>query len=269
MRLFREYLIVGGMPASVLAYISKDIKSFDASQFEKELILKLYRSDIMKIDRKYRSRVISIYDQIPSLLTRHEKRVVFSEIEKGSRAEQYAESFFWLEDSMIANIAFNTSDPEIGLSLNEDRTYAKCYMGDTGLLLSHTFDENDEVDKDLYKELFLGRLSVNEGMFFENMIAQMLVTSGHKLFFYIHYDKAAKRNDIEIDFLLSNESKTNFKVYPLEVKSSKNYTATSYEKFKIKFGNRISKSFIVHPKNLIVNENETRLPPYMLFLLCN
>ena len=267
MRLFREYLIVGGMPASVLAYISKDIKSFDASQFEKELILKLYRSDIMKIDRKYRSRVISIYDQIPSLLTRHEKRVVFSEIEKGSRAEQYAESFFWLEDSMIANIAFNTSDPEIGLSLNEDRTYAKCYMGDTGLLLSHTFGENDEVDKDLYKELFLGRLSVNEGMFFENMIAQMLVTSGHKLFFYIHYDKAAKRNDIEIDFLISKGSRTKNKIYPIEVKSSENYSYKSLLKFIDKYKSRIGGAYVIHPRNYSQKDGITFLPCYMAFLL--
>lgn len=97
----------------------------------------------------------------------------------------------------------------------------------------------------------------------------MLRSQGRKLYFYIYYSKERHINDIEIDFLLSSESKTNFKVYPLEVKSSKNYTATFYEKFKIKFGNRISKSFFVHPKNLIVNENETRLPPYMLFLLCN
>lgn len=267
MRLFREYMIVGGMPQSVLSYISNEIRNFDDPQREKEMILRLYRSDIMKIDRKYRSRVISIFDQIPSRLTKHEKRIVFSEIEKGSKAESYGETFFWLEDSMIANMAFNTTDPEIGLSLNEDRTYAKCYMGDTGLLLSHTFDENKKIDKNLYKELFLGKLSVNEGMFFENMIAQMLTCKGHKLFFYVHYDLKARRNDIEIDFLISRGGKTRNKIIPIEVKSSEKYSCKSLLRFMEKYKNRIDGAFVIHPKNYSQKDGITFLPCYMAFLL--
>ena len=106
-------------------------------------ILSLYRSDIMKTDSAYRAKVLSIYDMIPSLLSRHEKRIVFSQIERDSSFDKFEETFFWLEDSMIANLAFSTTDLEISLSLNEDRTY----MGDTGLLLSHTFYDNEETER--------------------------------------------------------------------------------------------------------------------------
>ena len=267
LRLFREYMIVGGMPASVSAYISKEIHSFVDADFEKKLILNLYRSDIMKIDSAYRAKVLSIYDGIPSLLSQHEKRIVFSQIDKGSSFDKFEDTFFWLEDSMIANLAFNTTDPEVGLSLNEGRTYVKCYMGDTGLLLSHTFDENDETDKGLYRELFLGRLSINEGMFFENAIAQTLRASGRRLFFYTHYDKTAKRNDIKIDFIISKGSKIKNKIYPIEVKSSDTYSYRSLQRFMARYSHRIGGAYIIHPKNYAEKEGITFLPCYMVFLI--
>ncbi len=99
-------------------------------------------------------------------------------------------------------------------------TYVKCYMGDTGLLISHTFDENEISDGELYREILLGKLSVNEGMFYENVIAQMLVAAGHKLYFYTRYNEEKHRNDMEIDFILSNQSKLKYKIFPIEVKSN-------------------------------------------------
>ncbi len=95
----------------------------------------------------------------------------------------------------------------------------------------------------------------------------MLSANSIKLYFYTHYDNQNKRNDIEIDFLLSNESKLNFEIDPIEVKSSKNYTAISFDKFKSKFKNRIDKSFIIHPKNLMADEDIIRYPAYMTFLI--
>ena len=97
----------------------------------------------MKIRAQYRNRVIAIYDQIPGLLSQHEKRVVFKEVCQGSYGDQYEETFFWLSDSMISNECFLCNDPNVGLSINEKRTYVKCYLGDTGLLVSHAFDENE------------------------------------------------------------------------------------------------------------------------------
>ncbi len=127
--------------------------------------------------------------------------------------------------------------------------------------------ENEIADNALYREILLGRLSINEGMFFENTIAQMLVASGHKLYFYTHYNTEKHRNDIEIDFLLSNNSKLKYKLYPIEVKSSERYSTISLERFKEKFHERIGGSYVIHPKNLKVENSIIYLPAYMTFCL--
>lgn len=266
MLLFRQYMIVGGMPKSVLAYVEHD-RDFAKSDKEKRDILTLYRDDMMKIKSGYRSNVLAIFDQIPAFLTKSERRVVMSKIVKGATFPKYHDTFFWLSESMIANECFNCSDPNVGLSLNEDRTYVKCYMGDTGLLISHTFDENEISDGALYREILFGKLSTNEGMFFENAIAQMLVAAGHKLYFYVHYNERKHRNDIEIDFILSNNSKLKYKIYPIEVKSNNSYSTSSLNKFCEKYHPRIGESYVIHPKNLNVKGNVIYIPAYMTFCL--
>ncbi len=266
MLLFRQYMIVGGMPKSLSAFIENN-RDFAKADMEKRDILTLYRNDIMKIKSAYRSSVVSIFDQIPAFLSKSERRVIMSKIEKGASFPKYHDTFFWLSDSMIANECFNCSDPNVGLSLNEDRTYVKCYMGDTGLLISHTFDENEISDGELYREILFGKLSVNEGMFYENVIAQMLVAAGHKLYFYTHYNEEQHRNDIEIDFLLSNNSKLKYKIYPIEVKSKDKYTTKSLERFKDKFHQRIGCNYVIHPKNLKVEKDTIYIPAYMAFCL--
>ena len=217
MMLFKQFMLVGGMPKAVEKYIDND-RNFYLADVEKRNILSLYRADINKIDREYCSKVLSIFDQIPGFLSNHEKRVLLSSIEKNSTYPMYEESFFWLGDSMIVNECFNSNDPNIGLSLYEERTMIKYYMGDTGLLVSHTFDESELKGENLYKQILYDKLSINEGMIFENAIAQCLVSNGHRLFFYTNYNKEKKRNDIEIDFLLSNGNKNKQKIYPVEVK---------------------------------------------------
>lgn len=266
MLLFKQYMLVGGMPKPVILFIENQ-KNFTLADKEKRDILKLYREDIMKINAGYRSKVLAIFDQIPGLLSQHEKRVVFKKIQEGSYAEQYEETFFWLSDSMISNECFVCSDPNVGLSINEVRTYVKCYMGDTGLLVSHAFDENELLEDEVYKQILTGKLSMNEGMLYENIIAQMLTANGHKLYFYTHYNEEKHRNDIEIDFILSNNSKLKYKIYPIEVKSGSKYTTTSLLRFKEKFGNRIGESYIIHPKNLMVKDDIMCIPPYMVMML--
>ena len=266
MLLFKQYMLVGGMPKPVILFVDNH-KDFSAADQEKRDILKLYREDIMKINARYRSKVLAIFDQIPGLLSQHEKRVIFKKIQEGSYAEQYEETFFWLTDSMISNECFLCNDPNIGLSINEVRTYVKCYMGDTGLLVSHAFDENELLEDEVYKQILSGRLSMNEGMLYENVIAQMLTANGHKLYFYTHYNDEKHRNDIEIDFLLSNNSKLKYKIYPIEVKSGTRYTTTSLTRFKEKFRNRIGECYVIHPRNLIVKEDIVCIPPYMAMLL--
>lgn len=266
MLLFRQYMIVGGMPQSIAAFIEND-RDFSKADSEKRDILNLYRNDIMRIGAGYRSGVLAIYDQIPAFLSKSERRVIMSKIEKGATFPKYHDTFFWLSESMIANECFNCSDPNIGLSLNEDRTYVKCYMSDTGLLISHTFDENEISNEELYKEILFGKLSINEGMFYENTIAQMLVAAGHKLYFYVRYDETKHRNDIEIDFIISNNSKLKYKIFPIEVKSTDRYSTTSLDKFSIKFKERIGGCIVIHPKNLKTEDSILYIPAYMTFCL--
>lgn len=262
MLLFKQYMLVGGMPKAVEKYIDNN-RSFAAADLEKRDILSLYRDDIGKVDRAYRSKVLSIFDQIPAFLSQHEKRVRLSNIEAKSTFPMYQDTFFWLGDSMIANECFNCSDPNVGLSVNEERSAVKCYMGDTGLLVSHAFDENEIAEEGLYKQILHDKLSINEGMLFENAIAQCLVANGHKLFFYTHYSEEKHRNDMEIDFIVSNNSKTKQKIYPIEVKSGKKYTTTSLIAFSGKYSKRIGRAYIIHPKNLKVDGEIVCIPSYM------
>lgn len=266
MLLFKQYMLVGGMPQSIVKFIENE-RSFESSDKVKRNIINLYREDIMKLNVRNKSKVISIFDQIPSFLSRHEKRVILKELSPGSNFEKYEESFFWLADSMICNECFNCNDPNVGLSLNENRTYIKCYMGDTGLLISHTFDENELEKEELYKQILLDKLYINEGMFYENVIAQMLVSNGHKLYFYNHYNDVEKRNDIEIDFLISNNSKTKFKVFPIEVKSNINFATKSLNEFKKRFQKRIGDRYIIYPGNLKLKDDIIYIPPYMVICL--
>ncbi len=266
MLIFKQYMLVGGMPQSVIAFLESR-KDFDKADIEKRDILALYRSDIMKIDAKYRSKVLTIFDQIPGLLSQHEKRVVFKDVVSGSTSDQYEDTFFWLSDSMISNECFLCNDPNVGLSLNENRAYVKCYLGDTGLLVSHAFDENELLEDEVYKQILGDKLNMNEGMLYENTIAQMLTANGHKLYFYTHYDTAKHRNDIEIDFLISNNSKLKYKMYPIEVKSGRKYSIESLKRFKEKYKTRIGECYVIHPRNLSFKEDIVCIPPYMTICL--
>ena len=266
MLLFKQYMLVGGMPKSVLSFV-EDNRDFTRADQEKRDILSLYRNDIMKIQAQYRAKVLKIFDQIPGLLSQHEKRVVFKNIAEGSFAYQYEETFFWLADSMIANECRRCDDPNVGLSLNESDTYIKCYLGDTGLLVSHAFDENELLENEVYKQILSGKLSINEGMLYENVIAQMLTANGHRLFFYTHYSGEQHRNDMEIDFIISNNSKTSYRMYPIEVKSGERYSLNSLRKFKEKFKQRIGGCYVIHPRNLSEKDDILCIPPYMTICL--
>lgn len=267
MFLFKQYLLVGGMPKVVKAFLD-DNKQFENCDEEKREILNTYRNDIMKIDQNYQSKVLSIYDRIPGFLSSHEKRVKINSFDSTNRAIAYEETFFWLADSMICNECFSCNDPNVGFSLAENMAYIKCYMNDTGLLFSHAFDEFPEIAKNIYSAILQDKLSINKGMLYENVIAQMLVASGHKLYFYNHYNVDSHRNDMEIDFLIITGDKTNVKIAPIEVKSTKKYTTSSLNMFVSTFKKRISNSYIIHPKNLSIREDGVIcIPAYMTFCL--
>lgn len=148
---FRQYLIVGGMPQAVEAYV--ETRDFDRVDRVKRDILTLYRADIVKHAEGYEMKVEQILDDIPSQLQKHDKKFRLSSLKKEARFRDYEDAMFWLNDAMIVNMCYNSTAPSIGLKLNMDRMTLKCYMADTGLLISHAFDENGIVDQEIYKKL--------------------------------------------------------------------------------------------------------------------
>lgn len=262
---FRKYMIVGGMPQAVKKYI--ETKDFDAVDEAKRDILTIYRNDIFNYASDQADKVASIFDQIPSQLSKHEKKFRLSALKPGAKYRDWDDAFFWLKDARIVNICYNSTEPNIGLKLNEERTTLKCYMNDTGLLISHAFDERGIVSSDIYSKLLLEKLEVNEGMFMENMVAQMLTSSGHNLYFFSNSSENAE-DRMEIDFLLQKDKVTSrHNIRPIEVKSGKNYTLSSLNKAMRKFSEHLTTPTVIHTSDLKIEGNVTYLPIYMTPLL--
>ena len=263
---FRHYMIVGGMPQAVLKYVeTNDFMKVDAV---KRNILALYKADIEKYAVGNEMKVKAIFDEIPSALSKHEKKFRLAAINDRARYREYESSFFWLAESRVVNICYNSTAPDIGLRLNEERTTLKCYMADTGLLISHAFNLKTIMGNELYLKLALGKLEVNEGMLTENVVAQMLKAAGHELFFFSKNSATNAQDKMEIDFLISKPVITNrHNISPIEVKSGNNYTITSLQKLKAKFAPMLAEAYVLHPADLEVKDGITYLPLYMAGLL--
>ena len=263
---FRQYMIVGGMPQAVKEYI--DTHDFDAVDSIKRRILNLYRDDIQKHAAGYELKVKAIFDELPAQLKNQNRHFNLSALKKGARMSEYREPLFWLSDAMIVNHCYNATEPSVGLRLNEDRTVLKCYMGDTGLLISHTFNENGIVTEEVYRKLLVDKLEVNMGMVLENVVAQMLVSAGHKLFFYTNCDRENKENRMEIDFLVAKNKITNrHNVSPIEVKSGKNYALSSIRKYMAKYAEQLYTPIVISTADVKEEEGILFLPVYMTPLI--
>lgn len=263
---FRQYMIVGGMPQAVLKYV--ETHNYNEVDHIKRRIIELYRNDIRKYADGEETKVTAIFDEIPGQLQRHEKKFRLSSISEHARMRQYSDAFFWLADAKIINCCYNSTAPNIGLRLNEDRTTLKCYMGDTGLLISMAFDEHGAEIQELYRKLVFGKLEVNEGMLVENIVAQMLKTAGHKLYFYSQNDYKDPENRMEIDFLIAKSKLTNrHNISPIEVKSGERYTFTSLRKCIAKYGQALAMPYLIHDKDFKIEDGITFLPIYMTSLL--
>ena len=187
---------------------------------------------------------------------------------KAARFREYEDAWLWLDDAMLVNICYSATEPSIGLKLNMDRLRLKCYMADTGLLISHSFDENGLVTEEIYKKLLFDKLEFNQGMVLENMVAQMLVSSGHKLYFYSNSSKEDTSSRMEIDFLIAKSKiSSRHNISPIEVKSGKRYTLTSLRKFMKKFDEQLHTPYVLHTADLKVEEGIVYLPVYMTMLL--
>ena len=258
---FRQYVLVGGMPQSVNAYL--DGKNFEASDVAKRRILKLYRDDVSKFAKGYENKVFALFDGIPAQLSKKEKKYKLSSISKDARYRSYEDSFIWLHEAMIVNNCFNATDPSVGLAISADNTTQKCYMADTGLLVTHTFMDNSFTENELYKAILFDKLSINEGMIMENVVAQMLRSNGHKLYFYSRCDNLNRENHMEIDFIITEGKK----IAPIEVKSSNYTTHSSLEKFKKKYSSKIGNSYILYSKDIMIKDGIIHLPFYMAMFL--
>ena len=262
MDLFRQYMIVGGMPQAVTEYMTT--RDFDKVDQVKRDILELYRADISKHADGYEMKVVGIFDEIPAQLRKREKKFKLSSIKKEARFRDYEEALFWLDDAMIINTCYRSSEPGIGLKLNMDRLTLKCYMADTGLLISHAFDENGIAAEEIYKKLLFDKLEINKGMIFENIVAQMLITSGHKLYFYSNSDRNDCNSRMEIDFLIAKDKISDrHNISPIEVKSGRNYTLSSIRKFRDKYHKQTHTPYVLHTSDLKMEDDIVYIPVYM------
>lgn len=263
---FRQYMIVGGMPQAVAEYVSsRDFKRVDAT---KRQILRLYHNDIKKYADTATAKVSAIYDAIPGQLQKQEKKFSLASLKDEARMREYDSAFFWLDDSKMVNICYNTTAPNIGLQLNEDRTMLKCYFCDTGLLISLAFSARGIVTNEIYQRLMFDKLEIDKGMLVENIVAQMLRASGHELFFYTNYDKEKSDNRMQVDFLIQKGVVTSrHNISPIEVKSSVGYTLTSIQKCVKKFGQYLSTPYVLHTKDVEKKDGLVYLPLYMTGVL--
>ena len=263
---FKEYLIVGGMPQAILEY--RKTRDFEKTDKIKRNILRLYREDIRKHADELNLKVEQIFDMIPSQLQKHEKKFNISNLDENARYRNFEGAFYWLTDACLVNIAYNTTEPNIGLGQRIDNNTLKCYMFDTGLLLSMTFNEKDIINEQIYKKILFDKLTFNEGLILENIVAQMLVSNNRKLYFFSRNDRENSNETMEIDFLISNSKITSkHNIIPIEVKSGERYTFSSIVKLKTKYSDYLGKPIIIHTKDLKEEEDILYLPVYMTELL--
>lgn len=262
----RLYMIVGGMPQAVAEWVES--KDFDEVDRTKRNIIALYRSDISKYAKGQEARVTKIFDTIPSQLQRHEKKFKLSALGKGTRGRNVETAFFWLDESRVVNTCLAAAEPSVGLEMKVENASRKLYMADTGLLISHAFTEAAIKAEELYRKLMHDKLEVNKGMLVENLVAQMLRTTGHRLYFFSSYKKTVAEERMEIDFLVPKlVTSSRHNIHPIEVKSTPRYTLTSIERFAKKFDKYVAEPIVLHTSDVKVKDGVIYLPLYMGGLL--
>lgn len=217
MKTFRTYMVVGGMPQAVDAYVSG--KTYAQIDFVKRNIISLYEEDLAKYDTESREKASVIFRTIPEQLENKNSHFKMSLIDKNARYQNYVDAVSFISEAMIGNECINITKPEVALELFADRSNFKLYMGDTGLLVTQIMKNRDSTDEDLYKALVIDKLGINQGMIIENIVAQMLRASGHDLYFHEYLykaEEAVKEKKYEIDFMIVKKKK----ICPIEVKSS-------------------------------------------------
>jgi predicted AAA+ superfamily ATPase len=246
LKLFYEYLIIGGMPAVVDVFI--ETQNLGTVRRLQENLIQLNRQDISKYGGRNALVIKEIYDLIPSELNNQNKRFVLKDMNEHARFNRYQEYFVWLMDAGVALPVFNVNAPTYPLLLSKASNLFKLFMSDVGLLTS-TFLKETSI------ELLNRNPKVNYGSIYENAAAQELAAQG----FDVYYYKSKKRG--ELDMLVSTPRGT---ILPIEVKSGKDYKRhnalsgiLSCEEF------RIGEGFVLSDGNIAKEGRVTYLPIYM------
>ncbi len=258
MRDIRLYMLVGGMPQAVSAYIKTN--NFMAVDRVKRDIIALYEEDFIKIDNSGRAK--AIYDAIPAQLSRNTSRYQVGNAVPDEKIDRVINIIKDMEDSMTTNIAFHTNDPNIGLALTKNQEYFKMYTSDTGLFVTLAFKDSDVTENVIYEKLLSDKLSTNLGYVYENLIAQMLRATGKNLFYHtIPYAEGKKY--YEVDFIITDKHK----ISPIEVKSSGYKSHKSLDEFCTKYSDRITNKYVIYTKDYKREGGVEYIPVYMTLFL--
>lgn len=255
MRIFRLYMLIGGMPQAIETYLEK--KNLCSVDETKRAIVDLYEEDFTKIDGT--GLAGNIYDSIPASLTGNNSRYVYSSAKKGTRSEQIYRLIPDMLSSYTVNIAYHSNNPGVGMALEKDTERFKLFTSDIGLFITLSYKDKDFTENLIYDKLLSDKLDANLGYVYENAVAQILVAKGNNLFYYT--EKSETSNHLhEIDFLLSSGTK----ICPIAVKSGNYKTFKSFDDFCNKFSSRIGEKYIVHTKDYKRENGVTFIPVYML-----
>lgn len=262
MREFRQYMIVGGMPQAISAYITThDLSVVDRVKRE---ILTLYADDFRKIDQS--GRAATIFNSIPSQLSRNTASYKVGSVISDARPSRMSEIFADIRDSKTVNFAYHANDPSVGLGLHANYDNFKMYLADTGLFITLAFADRDFVDNEIYRKLLVDKLSSDLGYVYENVVAQLLQSVGNSLYYYtfkIEDEETGTVRTYEIDFLIGRKDK----ICPIEVKSSGYKSHKSLDMFQLKYSSRIGQRYLLYTKDLNRESDVIYLPVYMTGLL--
>lgn len=251
MELFRDYVIIGGMPEVVATYIRN--KNFSGTLAIQRQLLKDYEEDITKyVEGLDKAKVKAVYNHISTFLAKENKRFQITKIGKNARNRDYIGCVEWLADAGVVNICYCMNQPELPLKGNYDPKLYKIYFKDTGLLIA-SLDE--EAQEDLRANKNLGTY---KGAIYENIVGDMLVKQGYQLYYY-NSDKPA----LEMDFFVRDADS----LIPVEVKATDGATASLNNLLKenkypdIKYGIKLGY------KNIGFNGKFYTFPYFLTFLL--
>lgn len=251
MSLFRDYVIIGGMPEVVSTYVRN--KNFSGTLDIQRQLLKDYEEDITKyVEGLDKAKVKAVYNHISTFLAKENKRFQITKIARNARNRDYMGCVEWLADAGVVNVCYCLNQPELPLKGNYDPKMYKIYFKDTGLLIA-SLDE--EAQEDLRANKNLGTY---KGAIYENIVGDMLVKQGYRLFYY-HSDKPA----LEMDFFIRDADS----LIPVEVKANDGATASLNRLLNDDKYNDVKYGIKLGYRNIGFNGKFYTFPYFLTFLL--